>query len=339
MTHEPWRPRVPCSDLRRLVLALMLFAMPRLAHANLGTVIVGGTADEAARQTVSAAVEKTARESGWSIAPAISPRDRDALLKCKDPAWTPCVPATFQSAGIERVFLVIVNAGSSKEGGRPIYTLDGRLILATGATFNRRHCEHCADDALATEAATLARDLLRSNATQSGHTVVEITSKPPGAQIVLDGNPIGATDGKFNTFPGPHIVVFEKEGYESTTVEFVVEEGKTAYVTTELKATNVRTPIVPVERRSRAVPFALMGGGAVLLGVGAVSLWRGIADDERYEYPRALPVGVVASLGGAAAIAVGVYMYRRASRTDGHVSTPNGLITRDAFVVGWTRTF
>jgi hypothetical protein len=43
----------------------------------------------------------------------------------------------------------------------------------------------------------------------------QVESAPPGARITLDGHPIGiptAPFNTFNTFPGPHVVMFDKPG-------------------------------------------------------------------------------------------------------------------------------
>src|SRR4029078_7617127 len=82
-----------------------------------------------------------------------------------------------------------------------------------GLAVRQRFCEHCADDRLSAASTDLARQLLADLAVRAGRTVLDVAAPPPGARITLDGQPIGATDATFNTFPGAHVVVVEKAGY------------------------------------------------------------------------------------------------------------------------------
>ncbi len=309
------------------------------AHAEAGIVVVGGNADEHARATATVAIENTARQAGWSLATKrLTPKETDVLLRCKD-GTAKCVPASLGAAGINQVLAVIVDSATADDGS-PMFVLVGRVIVTSpqASGFNKRHCEHCADDRLQQESTVLVQEMLRQLASQSGRTVVDIKSTPPGAQIVLDGNRIGVTDAKFSTFPGKHVVVLEKPGYAAETHEFTVEEGKTAAVSITLRPSEVRTPETPTPRASRLFPGLIIGGGAAVI-VGGVILFA-LDDDQsptgEKEYLDSAPAGIAVGIAGLAAVGVGTYLWMKASRSR---STPSAAVTRDGAVIGWGGSF
>src|SRR5215468_12637206 len=216
---------VPCPGrAARVVLAI-------LVRADDGSVVIGGGAGDRDRSVVGAAVAAIAREAGWALSrePVAAP-DVDRLLACSDPVrpWA-CVPASLGSRGIRRIFVFAVDRRQAASGV-PMVVLTAKLIVQApqGLAVRQRFCEHCADDRLVGASTELARQLLQDLAVRSGRTVLDVASTPPGARITLDGQPIGATDATFNTFPGPHVVVVDKSGYRSETRSVIAEEGKTA---------------------------------------------------------------------------------------------------------------
>jgi len=327
----------------RWALTLALVAMfglgtPR-AGADTGIVVVGGSADDHARATAGAAVESVAREVGWSLASKqLSKKESEGLFACKDPKLVACLPSSLGASGIHHVLVVTVDLQAS-DGGGSQFVIVGRLVGASPQdfAFNRHYCDQCADDRLQDESMKLAREILRQNATQSGRTVLEITSDPPGAAVVLDGQRVGITDGTYNTFPGPHVVVLEKPGFVSETKRFDVAEGKTAAVAVTLRASAVQKPVGPAPA-SHAVPVTVGSVGVAALVTGIVLY----AFDEQpsptggKQYldtePAAITVGVV----GLAAIGVGAYLWYRASHSS---SGPTAALVRDGAVVGWTGRF
>lgn len=309
------------------------------AHAEAGLVVIGGTADERVRATVGAAVEDAARQAGWSLAAGrLSRKEQDALVRCKEPTPFPCLPPSLEVGGIERVLVVTVDRATS-DSGAPELVLLGKLIVTRprDVIVNRRFCETCAEDRLAQESTRLAQDLLRLLATQSGRTVIEIRSEPTGAQIVLDGQRIGVTDASFNTFPGEHVVMLEKDGYVSEVVELTVDEGKTAHVSRTLRTAEKRPPLMP-PRRSRLVPGAVMAAGAAAV-LGGIVLFAVDEDPNPTggkQYWDTAPAGVAIGLAGLAVGGAGAYLWRRASRRD---TAPAATLARGAVVIGWSGSF
>jgi hypothetical protein len=309
------------------------------AHAEAGLVVIGGTAADRVRATAGAAVEDAARQAGWTLATRrLSSKELDRIVHCKEPTPFPCLPPSLDAEGIERVLVVTVDRATS-DTGAPELVLLGKLIVTRprDVIVNRRFCETCADDRLAQEATTLAQDLLRQLATQSGRTVIELRSEPTGAQIVLDGQRIGVTNASFNTFPGKHVVALEKEGYVMEVVEVTVDEGKTARVSRLLRASATPTPLLP-PRRSRLVPGAMMAVGAAGI-VGGVVLYSADEDPSPTggkQYWDTASAGLVTGVAGLAVCGAGFYLWRRASRK---TSAPSATLARGAALIGWSGTF
>jgi hypothetical protein len=326
----------------RTVLALgfaagVAWATPRPARADDGSVVVGGAAEDRDRSVVGAAVAATAREAGWALSrdPVAAP-DVDRLLACSDSIrpWA-CVPPSLGSRGIRRVFVFAVDRKQTASG-TPMVVLTAKLIVQApqGLAVRQRFCEHCADDRLTGASTELARLLLHDLAVRSGRTVLDVASTPPGARITLDGQPIGATDATFNTFPGPHVVVVEKSGFRAERRSVIAEEGKTAAVAVVL-APAERSPD-PV-RRSRALPGALIGGGALAVIGGGVLLDLGTrgGPHDKYRYAGATPAGAALGIAGVAAIAGGVYVWWRMPGP----AAPGVALAGCGLVAGWATAF
>jgi hypothetical protein len=326
----------------RAVLALGLaagvaWATPRPARADDGSVVVGGAAEDRDRSVVGAAVAATARAAGWALSrdPVAVP-DVDRLLACSDSIrpWA-CVPASLGSRGIRRIFVFAVDRKQTASGA-PMVVLTAKLIVQVpqGLAVRQRFCEHCADDRLTGASTELARQLLQDLAVRSGRTVLDVASTPAGARITLDGQPIGATDATFNTFPGSHVVVIEKSGFLAERRAVLAEEGKTAAVAVVLAP--VERGAGPV-RRSRALPGALIGGGALAVIAGGVLLdlgGRGGPHD-KYRYAGATPAGAALGVSGIAVVAAGVYVWWRMPGP----AAPGVAIAGRGLVAGWATAF
>lgn len=317
------------------VIAWGAWASPRPARADDGAVVIGGAAEDRDRGVVGAAVAATARQDGWALSrePVAAP-DVDRLLACSDPVrpWA-CVPASLAGRGIGRIFVFAVDRKQTASGV-PMVVLTAKLIVQApqGLAVRQRFCEHCADDRLTAAATELARQLLQDLAVRSGRTVLDVASTPPGARITLDGQPIGATDATFNTFPGPHVVVVEKSGYRPERRTVLAEEGKTATVTIAL---------APVDRggspRSRLVSGALIGGGglAVIAGGALLELGSRGGPHDKYRYAGATPAGAALGIAGAVALVAGAYGWWHAPAP----SAPSIGITGGGVVAGWATAF
>lgn len=321
----------------RLLVVIAAAAFEHPARADNGIIVVGGSADEHVRATAGAAIDAAAREIGWTVETKPLPKkDSDALLACKDPKLFACLPASLNAAGVHLVLVVKVD--NTVVDGEPQFAIEGKLVTTSpqGYFWDRRYCQRCADDRLQQESTEFARELLRKNATTSGRTVVEIKSQPAGAQVTLDGTLVGVTDFATNSFPGKHVVLVEKPGFQSETQTFTVEEGKTAEVSITLHRSDVRTPGSP-QHASRVVPGIAIGAGAALVAFGGYGLYLGTRGgrDDKFEYTRGTSIGIGAGIIGLGAIVYGAY----ALVHDKGDSGPTASAVSGGAVVGWTGRF
>jgi hypothetical protein len=179
--------------------------------------------------------------------------------------------------------------------------------------------------------------VLRDLALRAGTTIADFRSEPDGVEIVLDGQRIGATNAKLNTYPGKHVVRFEKPGYLAQTREFTAEEDQSVLVSVTLHLSDTAKPPIRPPPPSKLVPAALFGASGVLLLTGAVGIYYGTKgdSDDRYRYPRAMPIGISAAVGGLGAAGVGLYLLWKGSRS----SAPTVGVTSGGAVLGWMGTF
>jgi hypothetical protein len=310
-----------------------------------GVVAIGGTATERDRGVVSAATETAVRSNGWRLPAKQLPKpDADALVNCAVPAepWR-CVPASIDTQGIRHALVVTVESKQSASGV-PMLVLTGKVIVTspTALIVHQRFCEHCADDKLAQASTELTAQLLNELAVRTGRTVLGVSSVPAGAVVSVDGQPTGATNGTFNTYPGLRTVTIEKQGFWPETVKVEAEEGKTATVAVTLRDRQ------PAPRPSRLVPASLAGAGVALVAAGTfIALDQQDGVDDKYSHPRATPVGASVGVAGLAAIGVGAYLWLRGSpAAAAPVAAPAASATVPAFtvtpggaLVGWLGTF
>ena len=304
-----------------------------------GAVIVGGGAGDRDRRVVSAAVAVAARDAGWSLPrDSVTKQEADRMLDCGDPhaTWAACVPASIASRGVYQIFVFAVDRNQS-DSGAPMVVLTARLIVSApqALVVRQRFCEHCADDRLTAASIDLARQLLQDLAVRTGRTILEVASSPTGARITIDGQPIGATNATFNTFPGSHVVVVEKLGYQAATRSVIAEEGKTAAVAVALVPSDgARSQ----PRSSHRLAGALIGGGALAVVAAGVLLELGARGgpghpDDKYRYAGATPAGAVIGAAGLAAIATGLYQWLHAPAAS-MATAPGGKL-----LAGWSIAF
>jgi hypothetical protein len=313
------------------------------ARAETALLVMGGGAPEHERITVGGGIENEIRSAGWTTAPKPTKKESDGLLNCKDVTtpWT-CVPSSVRSRGVGGIFVISVDKTQAPSGA-PLVIVTGRMIVMEPPqfTFGQRYCEHCADDKLTEAGANVARQLIDDLATRAGRTVVHFTSEPTGADIILDGTKLGATEATYSIRPGKHTAMVQKAGYVSQVKEFVVEEGKTAEVSFILVSSDavavVEKPRTesPRSSRSHLLPAVAIGGGASLATIGGMLLYRGLHASDQYEYPRALPVGIPMALVGLGAVGTGLYLLSRDNRSSG----PSATVTPGGAVVGWSGRF
>jgi PEGA domain len=298
-----------------------------------GLVLINGDASERQRELVSQTIETAVRDAGWSLpSKPLTKSQSDSMVTCfASKPHASCVPPSLQSA---RVIIVTVE-NSQAPNGAPMVVLTGRgsMLDPPSTAIEQQYCERCASNDLTAASAALAKIILQDLALRAGTTIVDFRSTPEGAIIVLDGQPIGATNAKFNTYPGKHLARFEKPGYVVEVREFTAIEDKSVLVEAPLRLPD--TP--PVRAPSKLVPGILLGAGGVLGVTGAVWIYYGTKGDsgDPYRYSRATRLGIGAASLGLGAAAVGAYMLWKGSRS----SAPTVTATSGGAVLGWMGTF
>lgn len=327
-----------------MILVVMMVAWPssgRIAHAEEAVVVIGGSATEHDRAIVQAAAEAATRNDDWTVrSKPLTKKETSSLLECHDSPspWT-CVPASLHTSGVYHALVIAVDSKQA-DNGAPMVVVTGKVIATNtpASSGKQRYCVQCADDRLTATASDLTQELLHDIAVREGHTVIEVRSSPSGAQIVLDGRPVQATNASLNTFPGKHVVVLEKPGFQREIREIIASRGKTAEMEITLQPSVTSDTIHATPGPSRVVP-------GVILGIGAAAVAAGIllyAIDEApsptggRRYWDTAPAGVAIGVAGLATAGLGAYLRFRAPRSQ---PTPSVVIMRRGAVIAWTGDF
>ncbi|MGE0867271.1 MAG: PEGA domain-containing protein [Kofleriaceae bacterium] len=318
------------------LLALCLVALATTtAHANTVGAIAVGPVPIGDRSAVANAAEEAAREAGWTLAAGDIPaKDATAVIGCRNEAqpWT-CLPSTNPAKDAGRMLLVMIHE-QQDEAGSPILVITAKVVAGEqGTAIDQRFCERCTEGALTTVVRELTKEVLKSSAVRSGRTVLSVKSTPAGAQVSLDGKPVGATDGSFNTYPGRHTITIEKAGYEAERREVETAEGATQEVSVTMRPVDEATPAA---HGSRMVPAIVMGVGvaAIVAGGVLIAMDEDPSKDGGPTYRDSALPGVVAGVGGVVALGAGFYLWKRASR-----STPTVALTNGGAAIGWAGQF
>jgi Tetratricopeptide repeat len=115
-------------------------------------------------------------------------------------------------------------------------------------------------------------------------THVTISCPEPGAQVTLDGKPLFTGPGSATRYllPGAHQVVAAKPGMQAALHALSLTAGGTTAL--ELRPTLALPALPQMERRwATWKPWAVMGGGGALLGLGALSYFSAKSSFEAYD--------------------------------------------------------
>jgi hypothetical protein len=329
---------------RLVAVAIMSLICARASHAEIeaGAVIVVGKGPARDRATVASAVRSAARSGGWELVetPLADP-EIAAIVACLEApqAWS-CVAPVIATKKIQRVVIVRVETD-----GKAALVLTEQILLpgSNVTTSDQRVCTACVDETLTRVSFDMTKYLLEEAAAGTARTRINIRSSPPGAWITLDGTNVGLTDRTYATFPGPHLVVVQREGYEPETRKVDVSENRETIVAIALRA-KIVTPPVTAEP-SHLLPGIVTGAGVVALGAGIVVQ---VAKDPPGSGTQPAHListpGVALIAGGGVAIGVGVYLWMRTTRAAKATgadprSAPTASIVTGGGIVGWTGRF
>lgn len=327
---------MPLRALGVLVVAVSLLgatqasAAPASAQAEKMGLLVSGTASAHERELAETAVETMARTAGLAVAkPGFSAREASTLNACvtAPQAWS-CVSPTVRGKGLDHLALISLAPDTGPDSS-PMLVITAQIIVARldAAIVSQRFCVRCTDDVLAKTTTDLTRSVLQEIAVRSGRTVVTINSVPRGARIVFDGQPMGATDRSFNTYPGVHTVVLELDGYrqESRTVEAKLD--KTSDLSLAMRPVASSAPLDPARGGVADQPDHAPLAPKVTMGVGALAIVGGAIALAFNQSPAAAPIGTeqprhyrdtfapgVGLMIGGAAVGLGGYLWWRYTR-------------------------
>jgi hypothetical protein len=317
-----------------ITIALVSLIAPKVAHAQLGAVVVYGTAKPHEREIVGAAVTRTVRQASWTVENSpFTPKESSDIVTCLalDRPW-PCVAPIASAKRIERVAVVQVDPD-----GKSIVVI-GQLLLETTAvpSIERRFCDPCNDQTLDMLTQELTSVLLERTIVRAGKTAIEIRTVPQGASVTIDGSSTGISDTTLAVSAGSHEVQIQRSGYRPHSQHVMVEEGQTFKLLVTLTA--AESPgVTPDNKPSRLVPILVGSAGAATLIAGtAYSLTREPSHapvlQPRFVYSGP---GIVVATAGGVALGVGLYLWFRPQARSAPVTVylPNGGI------VGWSGSF
>ncbi|HEY3802842.1 MAG TPA: PEGA domain-containing protein [Kofleriaceae bacterium] len=304
-----------------------------VASSDQGAVLVIGTASPKDRATVQAAVRTAARS--WDLIETPLPdADIAQIVSClNSPQLWSCADAVTASRGIQRLIVVSVEPDRAPDG-KPALTLTERIALhgSDVTTDDQRYCPHCTDESLSRIAFDLTKATLEAASASSSRTKLTIRSTPHGAWITLDNANVGLTDHTYSTYPGHHVVIVQRQGYEPEMRDVDVSENGNTVVDVTLHE--------PSSGHRYVLPGIVTGAGAVLL-VGGIVLQATKDPPSAPPQPKYLVSGpgIGLMVVGGLALGAGVYLIVRAATHGTTSSTPIATLTNGGGIIGWSGSF
>lgn len=189
----------------------------------------------------------------------------------------------------------------------------------------------------------LTKRLIEEAATGTARTNLVIESDPPGAWITLDNTNVGLTNRKYPTFPGRHIIVLQREGYESETRTVDVIENQDTVVRVPLRPKGGASGVVHAGWRRYLVPGLVAGAGLAAVTGGIVLQATKDPPPIGEDQPARLysGPGIRLMIGGGLAVGVGAYLWFRVRKAPQHppTSAPTAVVTSNGGLVGWAGGF
>jgi hypothetical protein len=335
----------PCRLLRPGALALLAFTCllalgaPRVARAEGIGLVVAGEPGKA--PYVTDAIAPWLGDHGHEVKLGLLPDpDLKKLVDCflldDEACARPIIAAA--AAGLPRVAFIMIQVDRDAAGNDAV-TLTGWLFVADGAVraAERRQCDACRLDALGQAATGLITAMM--TATDAGTATLSLTSSPPGATVAVDGAPVGATPTTYQVAAGTHQVTFTLDGHTPVTHDVTITVG-------EVKTLDA--PLAPAgpgagkggRGPSRALPYALIGGGAAALLAGVVLV---VMDEDPTPSNTTEPTyfdsargGVPLAAVGGLAVGAGIYLL---TRSPSKPSGPTAAVSANGAVLGWAGRF
>jgi hypothetical protein len=199
-------------------------------------------------------------------------------------------------------------------------TYDITLDLVNGKSgvtlgTNRERCEICGVEE-ASEKVSLAASALRARLEALANTPPRfiIRSRPEGAHVVLDGEPIGKTPVDRELAPGVHKLALTIEGYDALERTVTAVNGVDETLDLDLVVLPSKLPLRTLGWTALAVGVAALGGAAWAISVDGDPLACAPTEQDmlghcpRVRNTRVLGA-VLAGVGAASATLGGVWLY------------------------------
>lgn len=309
------------------------------ASAESGAVIVIGKAQPRERIVAASAVRAAARSVGWALVETpIAEGEAAKVAAClKEPRPWDCAAPLIGAKGIQRLIVVSLDPDHASDGKAALALTEQVIVQgAKATTADTRSCTQCVDETLTRIAFDLTKRLIEEAASSTARTNIMIESIPPGAWITLDNTNVGLTDHKYATFPGQHVVILQRNGYETETRTVEAVENQDTLVSVRLR--RKRDAIAGGDRRYLA-PGLVAGAGVVAAGAGlALQLTKDpppIGEDQPARLVSA--PGVTLMIVGGIAAGVGAYLWLRAAKAPR--SMPTATLANGGGLAGWIGRF
>jgi len=316
--------------MRILLVLLAVLTSTTAAAENVGVVVTG----EATMQPqLVSQLEGWLKQNGHELVPAPLPPDAvNTLIDCFVIEDEGCARSIIEKRSKSKAVVyarVDIQAGGDLE--KTVTVLAYWFEKGRTAVAERRFCERCTDLALRTTADDLMAALANAGQKKAGGKL-KVTSKPPGAKLVVDGKPIGFTPLTHTVEAGPHELTISHDGHET----------ETRFVTVKVGAIEtIEVPLVEGSNdggKKQLLPLVTMGVGGALFVTGIVMF--AIDQDEGRNEPEFIrntaPSGIGIGIAGLAVAAGGYFWYRSATKRE---SAPVAAITHDGAYVGWLGRF
>lgn len=314
--------------------------------ADAAAVLVVGKVQAKERATVASAVRSAALSLGWELVdgPLTEPETAIVVGCFKGEQRWVCISPLAVAKGIRRFIVVGIEPDPRPDDSGALLVTERILLPGSDvAISDQRPCPKCTAETLSRITFDLTKGLLQEAVASTGRTKLRITSTPPGALITLDNTSAGLTDQIYSTFPGPHVVILQRDGYKVETRSVDVAENQETVVAVVLRpnehtaAPPAPGPTPTTAEHPHVIPGVVVGVGLVAVGVGVV-LQLPPDSGRQPKYLINAP-GAISVVGGAAAIGIGVYLWIRASKDSVPASTPTANIVPGGGIVGWTGHF
>ncbi len=326
----------PLRGVASAAFAVWLLVGASAARAERIGVVVGGEVSKA--PYVIDAITPWLEDHGHTpVLDALDEAARTKLVGCFLDTDDACAAAVVATAKTDQLVFVMVDLQQVDAGGRTRdnVTLTGLAFKADGTQTrsDRRFCEDCGAPALATAAADLAASLV---AAAAGTSRVDVHSNPSGAAIAVDGTAAGTTPAALDLAPGEHRLELSLPGYVSAVTVVAVAAGDAPRALDLALVPDGAGTTPGPRRRSRLVPYALIGTGAALVITGGVlfAIDQGPVDGDgkqRLTYRDSALAGMGVGVAGLAIGAIGTYLLFRSDSPSSTVVTVGANDVRVAY--------